>query len=196
MIRYNVAARWSRGAVVVPTGQTPLGPAGPRLLAVRTPKRPSRGCWPLLGSIGVHACMALAFIMIARRMPTANQPVSETITLVFAPATPEAPPDVPPSPEAAPEPSPLAQQPAPAPAPPPSTPPPTAEQHAPQELEPPPPVDLAPLPAMPPPPRKPIPHSPPPRPATRPHPPSTASTAGQPAAGQPVLNALPNAPAN
>ena len=58
--------------------------------------------WSLLGSIAVHVCVVIASVVAARRMLPPNQPVSEPVTLVFAPA---APPSLPIAPEVASEPA-------------------------------------------------------------------------------------------
>src|SRR5271169_6145968 len=66
--RYVITYRWSRGIDLVVINQSPLGPAGPRLPGSRVVERSSRLTWSLLGSIGVHACMAIAVVMIAQRI--------------------------------------------------------------------------------------------------------------------------------
>ena len=89
MSRYDITYHRSRGTDLAAIDQSPLGPAGPRLLGGRVAERSSRVTWSLLGSIAVHAGMAFVMMIIARRIPPLDQPAAEMITLVFEPPASE-----------------------------------------------------------------------------------------------------------
>jgi periplasmic protein TonB len=192
MSRYDITYRWSRGTDLPVTNRSPLGPAGPRLLGGRVVERSSRVTWSLFGSIAVHACMAFAVVMIARRIAPPDQPAAKMITMVFEPPASELAPPVPsavpapsvPEPVAAPAPPPMPEPPA-APPPPPSPPQPLASPvTAVLPESPPPPLAPMPEPAPVPLPPPPAPHPPPRRPAKEP--PRSQSAIARPAAPSPV----------
>ena len=193
MSRYDITYRRSRGTDLAAIDQSPLGPAGPRLLGGRVAERSSRVTWSLLGSIAVHAGMAFVMVMIARRIPPLDQPAAEMITMVFEPPASEPTPvpsavPAPPVPEPVAAPPPIPEPPA-EPPPPPETPPPPAQPPASPVTTvlpepPPPPLTPEPEPAPVPLPPPPAPLPPPRRPAREP--PRSQSAITRPAAPLPV----------
>ncbi len=200
MARYSITKITSRDAEAGLAFGPPVRSAGPRLLVVRPGKRPPQVGWPLIGSVAVHVCLALALALIARHAAPPNQPTPDAITVVFSPAATAAP-----ALDASPEPAPPVPQPASepevppqldlAPSPPPETPaPPPTPQETPEPVKPPPPAEVRPPPVTPePPPARPKPntHPPPPRPAQRSRP-MTPSPVPAPTAP----SASPGAPAD
>ena len=209
MVRYNVTFPRSRGSTKALSDWRLVGPAGARLIASRSERRKARLGWSFVGSIAVHACVAVTLAQIARHLPPPAEPSTEVISLMFTPTPPEpeAPAAVPQSstevtaPELAPaaelpnEPSvpdfaaaPPKAQPPPKPETPPTEPQPSPETTVP-EPEPPahqPPPMPTPPPVTPP---KPAPQAPLPRPAPRPRPSSAPSLVPAPAQTQPARNA-------
>ena len=174
MKQYTITYFGSRVAPIPAAGLPTVGPAGPQLFASRAAKPQRQIRWALLGSSGLHACVAVVFLSIIRPASSPDQPAAETIQLMFTPpqaAEPEAAPAIP---DAPPEPDlPTQQLPPPPEVEPPRLEPPHTEEPTAPDPEPPPPVDPTPPRVQPP---KPIPHPPPPKPAARPNPNSAASS--------------------
>lgn len=216
MVQYNITLRRSRADTTVLLEGRPVGAAGVRLAGARRETRKARTSWSLVGSLAVHAGMAVVLVLTARHAMLPTQPATEAITLMFTrapsaelpskPTVPDVAPELPkpdlPLPEpqtppieapstevTVPEPEPPKVQPPPTPETPPTEPQPSPETTVP-EPEPPAPPPPASMPTPPPvtPPR-PAPHAPLPRPAPRPRPSSAPSLVPAPAQTQPAPSA-------